>query len=155
MPRYCIHCGIELANKNWSLSNKKTSNYICKKCARQKIKIYRNSNPCKVKEQKHRYWLLHKKEIMKHRGQQRKWAKIMRKYKITKEQYEYILRSQDYRCAICGKKFTKKNPACVDHNHRTKEVRGILCRKCNTAIGFLGDDAYLTHKAFEYLTKGI
>jgi hypothetical protein len=39
----------------------------------------------------------------------------------------------------------------VDHNHETGQVRGLLCPKCNTAIGYLNDDPDLIQHAVNYL----
>jgi len=53
-------------------------------------------------------------------------------------------------CAICGKTdFGSKEP-CVDHDHKTGEVRGILCAKCNLGLGFLEEHL---ESALEYLKK--
>jgi len=54
----------------------------------------------------------------------------------------------DY-CEICG---TKKD-LCWDHNHATEMFRGTLCKKCNTAIGMLGDDPQKCINAANYLSK--
>ena len=42
---------------------------------------------------------------------------------------------------------------CVDHNHKTKNVRGILCRRCNLALGHYNDDINLLESAIKYLKK--
>lgn len=64
-----------------------------------------------------------------------------------------MLKLQDYRCAICGKKFTKKNPACIDHDHSTNKVRSLLCKKCNVAIGLLKENLYIMYKAMRYIER--
>ena len=39
----------------------------------------------------------------------------------------------------------------VDHNHDTGEVRGLLCRKCNSAIGLLNEDPTVLFRAIDYI----
>jgi hypothetical protein len=57
---------------------------------------------------------------------------LRRKYGITEEQYEELLLQQDSKCGVCGK-HESEFPVrlAVDHNHRTGEVRGLLCNYCN------------------------
>lgn len=71
------------------------------------------------------------------------WAgSIRRRYGLEVEDFARMLQAQDKRCAICDKEFWKQtgkgNPKipCVDHNHKTGEVRGLLCNWCN--YKFLG-----------------
>lgn len=65
---------------------------------------------------------------------------IQWRYGITLEEYEKILVGQDGACAICFKvpNRTKSNRSGlhVDHNHITKKVRGLLCARCNSLVGF-------------------
>lgn len=42
---------------------------------------------------------------------------------------------------------------CVDHDHETLEVRGLLCRNCNTGLGMFGDSDEKIQKAIEYMRK--
>jgi hypothetical protein len=58
--------------------------------------------------------------------------------------------SQGGVCAICSK-HQERRPLNVDHCHNTGTIRGLLCDKCNMAIGLLEDDATLLRKAQEYL----
>jgi len=72
-------------------------------------------------------------------------AQRLAKYGITAEQYEEMNRLQGGRCLICGQaeRGTRRGipkTLAVDHDHDTGEIRGLLCSKCNTAIGLLDDD---------------
>lgn len=73
-------------------------------------------------------------------------------YGITQEQYNDMLEVQEFACAICGHKDTMwKINLCVDHDHSTGKVRGLLCDPCNTAIGHLKDDPEIISKALAYV----
>jgi len=77
-------------------------------------------------------------------------------YGITIEQYNEMLDRQGGVCAICGEEETRTNKGtiralCVDHNHDTGMVRGLLCANCNNGIGYLGDSADRVRSALEYL----
>jgi hypothetical protein len=63
------------------------------------------------------------------------------------------LAAHDGRCGCCGTDKPKENRWCVDHDHVTGKVRGILCSKCNTAIGKLGDTLEGVLRAVKYLQQ--
>lgn len=79
-------------------------------------------------------------------------AHLRRKFGITSETYDAMLAGQGGRCAICGRKPTPGISLHVDHEHRTKRVRGLLCFKCNNALGDFKDDQALLLTAVDYLT---
>jgi hypothetical protein len=74
---------------------------------------------------------------------------VLRKFNLSRERYAEMLVEQDGRCAICGGK--QKRDLAIDHCHRTGMVRGLLCGKCNTAIGSLNDNPELMRKAAAYV----
>lgn len=78
--------------------------------------------------------------------------KLEREYGITAAAYQARLAEQNGQCAIC-KTRTDGETLSVDHCHTTRKVRGLLCRKCNSAIGLLGDNPVLLKAAFEYLKQ--
>jgi hypothetical protein len=57
---------------------------------------------------------------------------LTRKYGITVETYEIMLAEQEGKCRICG----TSERLCVDHDHDTGHVRGLLCPRCNIGMGF-------------------
>lgn len=75
---------------------------------------------------------------------------LKKMYGLTPEQYQGILEAQNFSCAICG----NTEGLCVDHNHSTGVVRGLLCYDCNR--NFIGDyekpDKF--YKAASYLEYG-
>lgn len=81
------------------------------------------------------------------------------RYGLTIEGYERLFAEQGGACAICRKpevvrqprRVTGAEPLAVDHCHRSGKVRGLLCMKCNTAIGKLNDDPALLRSAAAYL----
>ncbi len=78
-------------------------------------------------------------------------------YNITALEFNSMWEGQNGCCAICQVKLEprgrSKNSAAIDHNHKTREVRGILCRGCNHGIGHLGDNPETLIAAAEYLKK--
>lgn len=77
---------------------------------------------------------------------------LVTKHGITVETYNNILSSQDGKCAICRKKFDKRLN--VDHCHITMKIRGLLCHKCNIAIGMFEDNTKRLKAAIQYLDHG-
>lgn len=82
---------------------------------------------------------------------------LLKKYGITLEQYEHLYRAQEGRCAVCKRTAeTFRHRLSVDHDHKTGEVRGLLCVHCNRYIvgrhrRDLGSD--LLKAGYEYLTR--
>ena len=79
-------------------------------------------------------------------------------YGLTVEEFNDLYTKQNGRCAICGqpkkvKGKTKKETICVDHNHKTGKVRGLLCHYCNITLGFLENNLHLLDKMLAYLGK--
>lgn len=74
------------------------------------------------------------------------------KYNITDEEYESIWEEQEGKCAVCGtpeKDLDRK--LFIDHCHNTGAIRGLLCGKCNSGLGFFNDSVSLITKAAKYL----
>ena len=73
---------------------------------------------------------------------------------FTTEEYQELLEEQAYGCAICGVKSNKNGSRfCVDHNHSTGSIRGLLCHDCNTTLGKFNDEVEMFYKAIDYLEK--
>ena len=86
---------------------------------------------------------MNKNKIPKHNVAQ------LNNYNITRENIDEFLIEQDFACAICREYF--KNTPNIDHDHETDFVRGLLCRRCNTGIGFFKDSVRLLSGAIVYL----
>lgn len=78
----------------------------------------------------------------------KKWYQFKKKYGLSKEEYELMLSKQQGKCLCCSVIPTK---ICVDHDHKTGEVRGLLCIKCNMAIGLASDDWTVLQRLADYI----
>ena len=84
---------------------------------------------------------------------------LLRCYNLTWEQYVSLLETQEFSCAICQKalvvpgqgEYNGDDTAVVDHDHTTGHVRGLLCRKCNKALGCFSDNILVLQQAINYL----
>lgn len=74
---------------------------------------------------------------------------MLHNYSVTVEQYRVMRTSQGGACAICRSTFSATPH--IDHCHTTGVVRGLLCSRCNFAIGALQDDPHLADQAARYL----
>jgi hypothetical protein len=87
---------------------------------------------------------------------------MLRKYGITEAEWDALFTMQEGRCVICAVDLATVK-ACVDHDHVTGEVRGLLCNVCNQGLGYFGDDpdrllaaaAYLVGRVNEPSGEGV
>jgi recombination endonuclease VII len=105
---------------------------VCKVCNALAAKAYKEKNPAKVKRSI-------RNSVLK------------RQYGITLAEYEVMLAAQEGVCGICRQPPTRTLH--VDHDHRTGDVRGLLCFSCNTALGFFDDEVARFHAAANYLER--
>jgi hypothetical protein len=83
----------------------------------------------------------------------RAWAAhLKRKFNISVSEWDEMYAEQNGRCKICHQPQDTQRLA-VDHDHETGEVRGLLCRTCNTAIGLMNDDPIILASAIKYVTR--
>jgi len=85
----------------------------------------------------------------------REWG-FKKKYGITVLDFDKMLAEQGGACLVCGTKDSGRTNSlvlCVDHDHKTGKVRGLLCHNCNVAIGSMQDNPALLRKAAEYLER--
>lgn len=77
---------------------------------------------------------------------------LKRLYGISVEEYNSMLEGQKFVCMICSEPCKTRKSLCVDHDHATGIVRGLLCNRCNRAIGMFKDDPELLRRAADYLS---
>lgn len=98
-----------------------------------------------------------KAERLKRQTEKRRDSKIRHTYGIDSKQYNEMLERQNHVCAICDQKECRKNSwgeirsLAIDHCHKTKKVRGLLCDDCNNLLGRAKDNQNILKKAIFYL----
>lgn len=85
----------------------------------------------------------------------RERARTLRTYGLTEAGWDALVKRQGNRCAVCrtDKPGGRGERWHIDHDHVTGQVRGLLCGKCNSAIGMLQDDPEIIKAAARYVTK--
>ena len=127
--KVCTQCTTVLSPINCSPSNWNEGHYRC--------------NACNAKRT--RYW---------YHSQDGKRKQITKRYNISLEQYSAMVVEQNGLCAICKSPANgRHNTLCVDHNHDTGQVRGLLCHSCNTSLGAMKDSVVILASAIQYLMK--
>ena len=76
-----------------------------------------------------------------------------RMYGIDLSRYNALFLSQGGLCAICKRLCPTGRRLAVDHDHKTKRVRGLLCAKCNPMLGNANDSPAVLRAAADYLEK--
>ena len=78
---------------------------------------------------------------------------IKHKYKISYEDYAAMLQEANGKCSICGEVSKDNRRLCVDHNHETGQIRGLLCKHCNWLIGHSRESTIILNNTIDYLNK--
>jgi hypothetical protein len=108
----------------------------CNTCLYKRHKDWANKNQDKIEEYRDKDpWTL---------------AKRCGRYGITPDQLTERFNEQGGCCAICNTKVSLIDSA-IDHNHKTGEFRGVLCKQCNRALGMFKDNAAVLRSAANYL----
>lgn len=94
-------------------------------------------------------------------------AHLKHAYGLSIEQVDYILLDQNYLCPVCGKPLKKRNFNTghaaldiiyyVDHDHETGKVRGLICFRCNTGLGWIEETGtdFILGKIKNYLGRNL
>lgn len=78
-------------------------------------------------------------------------ARLRSYYGISVEQYELMLHAQHGVCAICKGRCDTGQRLSVDHDHNNGRNRGLLCRRCNSLIGYAKENPRILKAAIAYL----
>mgnify|MGYP003939491259 CR=1 FL=1 len=146
----CSKCGLIKSYSNFYVdkSRKDGLTYDCKECR----KSHRRSYYMKTKNTK--YMKEYNKQYYKENKTKEHNRYLEKTYGITYKEKIRLLELQNYKCAICGKDLkTRGNDTNIDHNHDTGDVRGILCTRCNTLLGWANESIEILMRAVYYLKK--
>lgn len=73
-----------------------------------------------------------------------------KRYGVTEKELSKLIDKQNNKCLICKQRLVVPQ---VDHCHKTKKIRGILCKHCNLGLGFFFDSKLNLFKAILYLSR--
>lgn len=104
----------------------------CKECKDKSTIAWRNKNREKYNAGQREQ---HKKHYQRNR---------LYRYGITPQEYDDLLKEQNGLCKICSKPPKKTRPLVIDHCHKTRNVRNLLCYKCNRDMAVIDDEQHLT-----------
>lgn len=83
-------------------------------------------------------WRLLARKRWRERTAEEKWeSNLLGTYGISAEDFYILLGKQGNVCAICGEPPKAEKKFYVDHNHKTEKMRGLLCNKCNSLVGWM------------------
>lgn len=128
----CSKCKVvkNISEFNKNTKCKKGFRSTCRNCDSSVNKMYYSKLDTEEKKRRITHKSVNKDDARKN--------KLKYKYGITPLEYEEMAITQNYKCAICKKETSKK--LCVDHNHITGAIRGLLCHECNIMIGWSKDN---------------
>ena len=75
--------------------------------------------------------------------------KRLNKYGLSEREYNDLIKTHGGICAICSEPY----PLMIDHDHKSGKVRGLICRRCNTGLGYFKDSTENLENAIKYLLK--
>ena len=94
------------------------------------------------------YSIQHRKDhVERYRSSSIKYT--YKRYGLVPRNYELLLKHQNGLCALCGRPSAHK--LVVDHDHETNQIRALLCRNCNSALGLMNDDISRLTAAADYI----
>lgn len=137
-----------------SLDSFRPQRRVCIECRRDQHREYARANKDR-RSVINKVWREANAERLKEYDRNRS----LQKYGLTNADYSSMLEEQNHVCAVCKRPNDQLDPRtqkhralAVDHDHKTGRVRGLLCCRCNPAIGFAEDDPTRLLMLYEYLS---
>jgi hypothetical protein len=148
--KICSHCKQEKNKSEFSVNKQFRDglHYQCKECRKETRKKYDHSE--KAKDTKKKYYELEEvQKRLKEYGKSDNYKNsiLKNKYNITLEEYNNMLKKQNNKCLICN----RETKLVVDHDHKTKKIRGLLCNMCNGILGMFEKYNLLAENFINYL----
>ncbi len=111
-----------------------------------------NCNTCRYEQ--HFAWVKANQQRVKEYRTKDKWTLVKRcsRRGISPEILIKAFEDQNGKCAICSCSILISDSA-IDHNHKTGEFRGVLCKTCNRALGMFRDSPEILMSAVNYLSQ--
>jgi hypothetical protein len=141
-----------------------TKNKKCVECRVASAQSWVKANPERKRKNTQNWYRVNLEQQREYNKQRNKDPKIKRskknsdlkrKYGITTQDFDKLWFLQKGLCAICNipmLMYGKENDSvCIDHNHTTGKIRGLLCSQHNRAIGLLQDNTTYLRNAIAYL----
>jgi hypothetical protein len=156
----CRKCGAEKALTEFYREKSARDGYRpeCKACTSARRKLWYRANREREIERvrswqqaNHEQYLRTQAEYRASMARDYRSEHLKRKFGLTLEEYEQRLRIQGGGCAVCGAK-PGKSSLHVDHDHKTGEIRGLLCFRCNGGLGQFKEQSTRLLRAADYLT---
>jgi hypothetical protein len=160
LESFGLHKGGSQGRRNQCRECRNTENNLWSKQNIERVSKWRKTNPDKLKEQRDRWNRSEAKKVVdkKWKASHPNYKYIPSEYGMSIEDYQELFDEQGGVCAICGNPETRQteekfNWLCIDHNHETGEIRGLLCSKCNRSLGLFGDSIDFLYDAVRYLER--
>ena len=140
------NCGFGLCKNCYDKHLKQTNKEYAKNQA-DNCKKWKSANKDKIRENSIKYVSNNREKVDKGR-----WlCRIRNAFGLFENEYNNILENQNGKCAICKESTSYRLG--VDHSHRSGNIRGLLCRKCNLLLGLLDDSIAKAKDVISYLEK--
>lgn len=85
-------------------------------------------------------------------GDFRRKERLMKKFGLTLVSFKERVAAQQGLCAIC-RQSPGKRTLDVDHDHRTGQIRNLLCRRCNFVLGAVKENRWVLKRMVAYLEE--
>ena len=156
----CSQCGVDKPIDQFGRDNRRPRGRVarCKSCIKEYYLHYCKHNKNKLLSRQRNYRRKNKERIQKHRSTYLKKNRHklrqynVHKYVITMQDLEHMFLTQFGKCAICNISFVDRKTMHIDHDHTTRQIRGLLCEDCNRGLGSFKDNVVFLKSAIQYLS---
>lgn len=170
----CKKCSIDRpASEFWASSKSPDGlQYWCKECHRSHQRQWNEKNQDKIREYRKKHRVIRRERYatdedyrerillqvkrfreslpQEERRRRDRSGMLRAKYGLESDQVEEMWNEQGRKCSICKREAAVPD---VDHDHVTGRIRGLLCGKCNRALGHFGDNIDGLMSAVRYLER--